>query len=150
MKLSSTIWISMLILFFACSKNEENEPFSPTSSIPKINLEKLSPSTVKQFESLTFHIRFTDGDGNIGNQDADVQALEILDTRDDILHSFHVPPQSPVEGVAITGILVVELQNLILLDQNNTTEKVVFEIRLKDNKQNWSNTIESSPVTIVK
>ncbi|HAW51669.1 MAG TPA: hypothetical protein DCX54_04975 [Flavobacteriales bacterium] len=150
MKHSTIIWISVLIVFFACSKKEENEPFSPTSSIPKISLEKLTPTTVRQFESLTFHIKFTDGDGDIGNQDADVQALEILDTRDDILHSFHIPPQSPVKGIAITGVLVVELENLILLDQDNASEKAVFEIRLKDNKQNWSNTVESSPVSIVK
>ena len=140
----------MLILFFACSKKEENEAFSPTSAIPKISLETLSPTTVKQFESLTFNIRFTDGDGDIGNQNADVQSLEILDTRDDILHSFHIPPQSPTTGIAITGVLVVELENLILLNQDNSSEQVVFEIRLQDNKQNWSNVIESSPVTVVK
>ena len=106
--------------------------------------------SIKQFESITFHIRYTDGDGDIGSKNADVKSLEILDTRDDILHSFHVPPQSPVEGIAITGVLVVELENVILIDQDNVSEDIVFEIRLKDNKQNWSKVIESSPVTVLK
>jgi hypothetical protein len=150
MKGITAIYLSLLLVFLACSKKDENEPYSPTSSIPKISLEYLSPKTVTQFETLTFHIKYTDGDGDIGSENADVQSLEILDTRDDILHSFHVPPQSPITGIAITGVLVVELENLILLDQNNSSEQVVFEIRLQDNKQNWSNVIESTPVTIVK
>ena len=150
MRFISIIWISIIMAFSGCNKVEENEPYSPTSSIPKISIEKLSPSSIKQFETIVFHIRYTDGDGDIGNQDADIESLEILDTRDDILHSFHVPPQSPTTGIAITGVLIVELENLILMDQNNSTEDVVFEVRLRDNKQNWSKVVESSPVTIVK
>lgn len=150
MRLVTVILVSIVTTLFACSKVEENETFSPVSSVPKISLEEISPLSIKQFESITFHIRYTDGDGDIGSKNADVKSLEILDTRDDILHSFHVPPQSPVEGIAITGVLVVELENVILIDQDNVSEDIVFEIRLKDNKQNWSKVIESSPVTVLK
>ena len=150
MKLKTVIVVLVLIVLSACSKTEENEPYSPVSSVPKISIESISPTTVMQFESVTFHIRYTDGDGDIGNQDADVHALEILDTRDDILHTFHVPPQSPVSGIAITGILVIELENLILLDQDNDSEDVIFEIRLQDRKQNWSKVVESPAISIEK
>ena len=70
--------------------------------------------------------------------------------RDDIVHAFHVPPQSPVTGIAITGTLVVTLENVILLDQNNQQEEAIFSIRLKDANQNWSDAVVSQPVTISK
>jgi len=140
----------LILLFTACKKEEEPKINPPVSNTPEIKIEKINPLTVNQFESITFEISYIDGDGDIGTEDADVISLEILDLRDNILHTFHVPPQSPVSGVTISGVLVVEVKNLILLDQSNDSEDVIFNVRLKDREENWSETETSQTITVIK
>lgn len=140
----------IIAVLFSCNKKEENEAFAPISPNPKIELIKVEPTVIQQFDDLVFYIRYTDGDGDIGTYDADQHSLEIVDTRDDILHTYHIPPQYVVKGVAITGVLQVNLENVILLDQSNDSEEVIFNIRLRDNKFNWSETVSSPVITIQK
>ena len=136
--------------FIACDKTEENEPFAPVSPTPEIELVNVSALKINQFDDLVFQIRYTDGDGDIGTQDADAHSLEIIDKRDDIVHSFHIPPQYVVKGLAITGILEVSIENVILLDQANDSEEAIFSIKLRDNKFNWSESVNSPVITIEK
>ncbi len=140
----------ILLLFSSCGKDEESKINPPISDIPEINIEKIDPVTVSQFESVLFEISYIDGDGDIGTEDADDHSLEILDLRDNILHTYHVPPQSPGSGITISGVLVVEVENLILLDQSNDTEVVTFNVRLKDRSENWSKTVTSESITVNK
>lgn len=150
MKISKYI-IFLLIVAISCSKPEEDTPVNPpVSTKPLITLQQMTPEVINQFESVTFFIQYLDGDGNIGDEDADAHALQILDTRDSILHTFHVPPQSPIPGIAISSVLEVTLNNLILLDQDNESESVVFNIRLRDRAMNWSETIQSPALTVNK
>lgn len=135
-------------LFAACSKTEDSQPMAPISDIPSIEIEKISPMAIDQFESLNFEISYIDGDGDIGSEDADDHALEITDNRAAIVHTFHIPPQSPSSGITISGVFVVELKNLILLDQAAESEKATFNIRLKDRAGNWSKTRTTEEITI--
>ena len=140
-----------LAILLSCSKeSDDGLGASPISKIPEIKIEKVSPNPVSQFENLVFEISYTDGDGDIGNEDADVHALEITDRRDDILHTFHIPPQAPDAGIVIRGVFVVELENLILLDQANNSEEAEFSVRLQDRSGNWSDVVISEVVTINK
>ena len=150
MKVLSVILYSFLLLHLACKPAEESDPRPPVSMVPEIDIKSIDPIELQQFETVIFKIGYLDGDGNIGDEDADVHALEILDNRQNILHSFHVPPQSPIENIAIEGVLVVEVENVILLDQSNTSESLTFNIRLKDRAGNWSNTVTSQTLTVTK
>lgn len=139
-----------LTLFLSCAKEDDPKTNPPISSIPKITLEKASPDNLKQFGSILFEISYIDGDGNIGTEDADIKSLEISDNRAGIVHSYHIPPQAPASNIAISGALVVELENVILIDQSNSTEIVTYDIRLKDDLGNWSNVVTTQEITISK
>lgn len=142
---------SMVLILLSCSgKSEENDKLAPVSDIPSLSIEKLEPAVISQFESISFEIKFTDGDGDMGTEDPDDHSLFILDTRDSILYSYHIPPQSPVENVSITGVFLVEIENVILLDQSNTSETVVFDVSIKDRADNYSKIVKSIPVTVNK
>lgn len=143
--------IVFIWLFISCGgKEEENSASSPISEVPSINIEKIEPTEINQFESITFQISYTDGDGDIGEQDPDIHSLVILDTRDSIAHTFHIPPQSPTTGIVIKGVFVVEIENIILLDQSNSSENIVFEVSLEDREGNKSNIASSDIITVSK
>lgn len=149
--LNSILIFSMAFLLTSCGgKTEENDKIAPVSDIPSLSIEKLEPAIINQFESISFEIKFTDGNGDIGTEDADDHSLFILDTRDSILYSYHIPPQSPVENVTITGVFLVEIDNVILLDQSNTSETIVFDVSIKDRADNYSKIVKSIPVTVNK
>ena len=87
--------IFSLAVLSSCGDKTENTVNPPISDVPSVTIEKIVPVDIQQFESIFFEISYIDGDGDIGTEDADDHSLEILDNRDNILHTFHVPPQSP-------------------------------------------------------
>ncbi|MEQ8325119.1 MAG: hypothetical protein RIC15_11190 [Vicingaceae bacterium] len=146
----SVVIVFLFLLASSCNKQEENEAFAPVSPIPQIELLKVEPLELSQFEDLVFHIRYSDGNGDIGTADPDDHSLEITDKRANVLHTYHVPPQYVVKNVAITGVMQISLENVVLIDQDNDQEQAVFSIRLRDNKSNWSQRVNSPTITINK
>ena len=138
------------LLLFACAKEEDTDPLTPVSVVPSISVNEVSATEIQQFESITLHIAYRDGDADIGTEDPDVHSLKVIDSRGNIEHTFHVQPQSPVPGIAISGVLEVEISNIILLDQNNDSEEFSFQVILSDEAGNESNTAESPLITISK
>ena len=146
------LWsITLAVVLYSCTKPEEDTEIQPPiSAILEIKIERMFPKVINQFESVTFHISYTDGNADLGDEDADDHALEIIDQRDSILHTFHVPPQSPIPNIIISGVLEVDIENVILLDQNNSTESATFKIRLRDKAGHWSPSVVSPTLTINK
>ena len=144
------IILAIAILLFSCKTEEESTAQPPLSTKPNIEIVKVEPLTINQFESIIFEISFIDGNGDIGTEDADDHPLEITDNRKAVVNTFHIPPQSPGEGLSVKGVFVVELENVILLDQSNDTESTTFDIRLRDREGNWSAVKTSPTITINK
>ena len=140
--------MASLFLFWGCDKKNENDVIPAMSVIPVISIGKTEPNVIKQFDDVKIFIHYQDGDGDIGDADADEFSLEIIDQRDSILHLFHVPPQSQIEGIAIQGTLEINIENIILIDQSSQNEEINFEVRLKDRAGNWSNVVLSESVSI--
>ena len=147
-----------ILMVWSCTKetmstieNEMNEEIGPT---PSIELLGVSTTEVTQYEdNITFNIQYQDGDGDIGTTNPDDTVIEIIDQRDPeiLIFSFHVSPRAPLDSeITIQGTLDVVLNNTILLDQNNESETTTFQIRIKDRAENWSNTVESESITILK
>lgn len=145
----SFIFLSLLFLL-ACEKESDNEePKGPISEVPYIELRAISPNEVDQFESVTFTIFYRDGDGDLGFQSADSLSLWITDKRFPLTQGFHVPPLSPVDSaISIQGTFSVNLKNLILQDEQASSESVQFSIELKDRAGNRSNTVQSEAITV--
>ena len=150
--------VALIAFAVACTKEtttivDLNEPNDPISVVPAIVLDGISSTQVQAYtDSLTFLITYTDGDGDLGNSDADIMDIELVDTRDEetLIFKYHLSPRAP-EGasIAITGTLDIVLQNTILLDSNNAQETTTFKIRLRDRAGNWSNVVDTETIVIV-
>lgn len=151
----SLIFIPWLILLIAgCKKDDDDDTTAnpPLSDTPFIEFKSVNKTTVQQFtDSLVFIIFFQDGDGDIGFEDADSIALNLVDNRVPLTHSYHLPPFAPTGAdLSVQGSLNVVLQNTILIDQNSSSETATFTLQLRDRAGNWSNEVSSPTITITQ
>lgn len=116
---------------------------------PVISLKSMSADTVVQFQdSLDIVIEYSDVDGDVGELDADNNALYVKDSRLSQADYYHVQPLSPPNTqLNIKGQFTVKVSNMFLLG-NGGNESVNFTIKLKDQAGNWSNEIITPPVVI--
>jgi len=141
----------VLLFFSSCGKDSSTQPNPPISKIPAIELKSISPDTIHQLaDSLLFQVNYTDGDGDLGDYDADTLSLWITDNRFPLTEKFHIPPLAP-QGttIAISGTLNVTLDHIILKDQSASSESATFTIKLKDRAGNWSNEVTSGPIIVL-
>lgn len=150
--LKIVLYSALILLMASCKKEKGNDPLPIVSNTPNIVSVSINDYSINQFDDLQFTIAYTDGDGDLGEEDADVNSIFITDKRNiNIVHEFHLQPLAPIGKVTtIQGNLKVHLNNVILLDQNNNTELVQFTIQLKDRAGNLSNLVTTPAVTITK
>ncbi|MCC7298458.1 MAG: hypothetical protein IT244_09005 [Bacteroidia bacterium] len=148
MKYLLGISVLVLLTLGGCTKETQTSEGNP---IPIIFLVKAEPNSIQQFkDSFTITLGYEDGDGDIGYENADINTLEIKDTRLTKPDYFYVPPQAPTGSkIHIKGQLVVKLRNLFLLG-SGAAETTTLEIRLQDRAGNWSNKITTAQLTINK
>lgn len=141
----------LLILLFSCKKDDSSG--NPAiSNVPEIALKSVAPATIHNLtDSLLFVISYIDGDGDLGDYDADTLSLWITDERFPLTEKFHIIPLAP-QGTSITisGELKVILDHIILKDQSAQSETASFTIKLKDRAGNWSNTVTAGPISVVQ
>lgn len=130
----------------ACTKEVQ---FSEGNPVPVITLESTSKTSVVQFkDSLRVTIAYEDGDGDIGFENADINSLEIRDSRLSKPDMYYVPPQAPVDSkIHIKGTLQIQIRNMFLLG-SGSAETTTLEIRLSDRAGNWSNKVTTPVITI--
>jgi len=141
----------IFILISSCKKDGSTTPNPQISPIPSIELKSVSPGTIHQLsDSLVFEINYTDGDGDLGDYDADTLSLWITDNRFPLTEKFHIPPLAPQGStISITGTLNVTLDHIILKDQSASSESATFTVKVKDRAGNWSNEVTSIAITIL-
>ena len=97
-----------------------------------------------------FTIKYTDGDGDLGFEEADSMTVFLTDNRFPIVNPFHVQPLSPLgTTISITGNLEIVLSNTILKDNASISESAVFEIKIRDRANNYSNVLITQAITIL-
>ena len=116
---------------------------------PSIKLISVAPSTVRAFaDSLVFNISYTDGDGDLGENNSNAQNLFIKDNRINITYNYRINQLSPA-AVPIQGTLSVVLKNTGITDQSNS-QQVSFDIFVRDRAGHESNKITTNNITITK
>jgi hypothetical protein len=143
--------LTVILLLGACKKKDNApEPNPPLSKIPSISIVNLSATSVKALsDTLTINIKYTDGDGDIGFENADSAVVYVTDNRFPITMSYHVPPLNPTgTTVSITGTLPIVVKNIIL-QNGSVAENATFSVKLRDRAGNWSNTAITSTVVVV-
>lgn len=144
--------IVSLALLLSCKKEKGNDPLPPISNVPEIELSGTSSTSINQFDDITLTVKYTDGNGDLGESDANINSIFVTDNRDiSIVHKFHLQPLAPVgQDVAIQGNLKIKIENVILLDQSNTSENASFSVYILDRAGNKSNIVTSPSVRISK
>ncbi len=146
------ITLLLSVLFISLFLNGCKEIVNTTGNpVPRIALVKIAPTEVKQFvDSLKITFTYEDGDGDLGNDNADINSLEVQDERLAKPDYYYVPPMAPVgEKIRIKGQMTMNLRNVFLLGTGNI-ETTSFTVRIQDRAGNWSNPIKTPEVTITR
>jgi len=120
-------------------------------STPEIGIISVSPVVVNEFQDdITVVISYTDGDGDLGENDPTINNLFVIDNRINITQSFRIPQLSPNgSNIAIQGQLDVVIPGTGITD-GSTQQQATFTIFVKDRAGNESNRVTTQAITIKK
>ena len=146
-----SLFIFAIISLFAISCNKKNK----YPNVPKLIFSKLSHGSVQAGgnETIVISFRFEDGDGNIG---FGTENLFIRDNRDTLWTPYIIPdiPEkfSPDNGLA--GIMTIDYEAAFLLLRSDAahteSDTLTWDIYMKDEAGNVSNTITTTPLILTK
>ena len=138
----------------SCKKEKPQDPVinPPISDTPSINLDTVTPVNVAEYkDAITFTISYEDGDGDIGEADADSMTVWLIDNRNsnELIEKYHIAPLVPAgQSITIKGVINLVLNHTAILDADAPTETTTYTIRLRDHAGHWSNDVTSGTVTI--
>ena len=134
--------ICVTSLFFSCKK--ESVVFNST---PTIEFISISPAIANQYtDSVTVTIKYTDGDGDLGENNASVKNCFIRDNRIGIVYEYRIKQLAP-NNSPITGTLNLELGGQGITD-NSSQQYVSYTIYVKDRAGHPSNSVVTSSILI--
>ena len=139
------IYLLIISIVVCCNKNED------FSNIPQLTFQNLNPTSIIEFDGpITFSIIYKDGDGDLGENNPNINNLFLKDQRNDIIYEYRIQELSPNgANIAITGSIDLVLNTTSITDESNEQE-AIFDIYVIDRAGNQSNTISSDPLTIYK
>ena len=146
MKYNWILWLTILLPFVACKKENEQ------SEVPSIALESISKTEVVQFkDSIIILLTFIDGDGDLGRQHPDDNSLYIKDERLTNAERYHLPPllDESKDGETSQGSIRVFVPSLFLLG-NGGDEVTRLSIKVQDQAGNWSDEVVTPTITITQ
>jgi len=146
-------FILVLILFHSC----KNEPIFPIE--PKIEFISVEPAVIQDFGDVEIKLSYTDGDGDLGNEEADSTNFNLFlkDLRpglpingyDGIL-KYNIPNlTTDTKKPSIQGTININVLSLLRLQATKPADTLAFEIWIQDRAGNISNTIQTKPIIIL-
>ena len=147
MKIKLLILFAIPLLLFGCRKEDLREDMD----VPYISIKNITPTEVYEFsESILLEIAYEDGNGDLGFHDPDILSLSVQDSRLDSADMYHIPPLAPDgEEIYIKGTFNVYLNTTFLIGIGSS-EKLRYTVKIRDREGNWSNTVTSEEITVVK
>lgn len=135
-----------LILITSCKKEED-----PMDIVPSIEFVSISPGTASEYsDNIIIRIRYTDGDGDLGENDAGVNNCFVTDNRIGITSSYRIRQLAPDgASIPIKGVLDIEIGGLGITD-GSIQQNVSFDLYLTDRAGHSSNRLTTSTITIRK
>lgn len=138
----------LLITLFTACKKDANE----FSEVPEIEFVSISPTVVDQYtDPVTITLRYKDGDGDLGENDADVRNCFITDNRIGIRYEYRIRQLAPDgASVPIQGTLDVQLGGQGITDTAATSQPASFTVVVRDRAGHESNAVSTGSITIVR
>jgi hypothetical protein len=117
---------------------------------PVIQTVSVSPQTLTALkDTLNIVVRYTDGDGDLGDDRPNYYSVFVTDLRNGVVHRFRLQRLVP-QGhgpLPITGQLRVMIGGIPV--ESRQEEKAVFELYIRDRTGQESNRIQTPELTIV-
>ena len=137
------IYILIMLLLFSCKKDDT------FSVVPTIEFKRINPSIAQEyFDDINIIISYTDGDGDLGENNPDVYNLFVLDNRNGIEYKFRISELTPNGNeIAIEGNFNIKI-NGSGITNSLTSQQVNYDIYVTDRAGNFSNTVSTSSITI--
>ncbi len=137
------LYILILIVLFSCKKGNE------VSEVPAISFKSISPNTAQEYtEDIIITISYTDGDGDLGENNPDINNLFVEDNRNGIEYKFRIPELSPSGStINIEGNFNITI-NGTGITNSSSSQSVNYDIYVKDRAENTSNKVTTSSITI--
>jgi len=137
------VFLIGVTLLFSCEKEEA------VSNVPQISFESISPTTAQEYEDeIIITISYFDANGDLGENNPDVKNMFIKDNRNEIEYEYRIPELTPIgSDIAIQGNFDIKISGTGITDESSS-QKVDYDIYVKDRAANKSNTITTSSITI--
>jgi hypothetical protein len=153
MKTGRSKYFTVLLLFVvncvlftlpACKKEDID------SDTPTVELVSVSSSSIKEGDGLVFKIKYTDGDGDLGENEPNKNNLFLTDNRVNVTYQYRIQQVAPSgSGIIVKGSFNIELKSTAITDGSNS-QAVSYSIYLKDRAGHTSTTVVTPAITISK
>ena len=141
--MKNIIYLSAIVLLFSCEKEQV------ISDTPIIEFKSISPATVQEYsDDIIITISYSDGNGDLGENNPDIHNLFVEDNRNGIVYQFRIPHLAPDNNsIAIEGDLNITINGSGITDESSS-QQLNYAIYVTDRAGNKSNTITTSTITI--
>jgi hypothetical protein len=141
--MKNIIYLLSFVLLFSCEKEQV------ISDTPIIEFQSISPTTVQEYsDDIIITISYSDGNGDLGENNPDIHNLFVEDNRNGIVYQFRIPHLAPDNNsIAIEGNFNITINGSGITDESSS-QQVNYAIYVTDRAGNKSNTITTSTITI--
>ena len=141
--MKNIIYLFVIVLLFSCEKEQV------ISDTPIIEFKSISPTTVQEYsDDIIITISYSDGNGDLGENNPDIHNLFVQDNRNGIVYQFRIPHLAPDNNsIAIEGDFNITINGSGITNESSS-QQVNYSIYVTDRAENKSNTITTSFITI--
>jgi len=141
------LYLLIALSFQSCKKDKE----ITYGDAPEIAFVSISPQSVMELQdSITIVISYVDGDGDLGENNANINNLFVTDTRINITYPFRVQQLGPDNpDITIKGKINIVLKNTGITD-GSAQQSVTYALFIKDRAGHQSNTITTGAIMVHK
>jgi len=141
--MKNIIYLFAIVLLFSCEKEQV------ISDTPIIEFKSISPTTVQEYsDDIIITISYSDGNGDLGENNPDIHNLFVEDNRNGIVYQFRIPHLAPDNNsIAIEGDFNITINGSGITNESSS-QQVNYTIYVTDRAGNKSNSISTSSITI--
>ena len=141
--MKNIIYLFAIVLLFSCEKEQV------ISDTPIIEFKNISPTTVQEYsDDISITISYSDGNGDLGENNPDIHNLFVEDNRNGIVYQFRIPHLAPDNNsIAIEGDFNITINGSGITNESSS-QQVNYSIYVTDRAENKSNTITTSFIRI--
>jgi hypothetical protein len=99
-------------------------------------------------DTIKIVISYKDGDGDLGQDSANVKNMFVTDSRNNSTGQFRIPQLAANGSGAIQGSLNIILPPQFFINNADTTETVTYSIYVVDRAGHQSNTVKATSLVI--